>query len=157
MRCVLYWCHSPGNTGSPKWLQLENASCSFSSLHALACSKMPLTDPILKYSRNPIVKHTFKILKQFRRAFSLEGLSKHAPIMGNNMFIHLWLMGHLKPGQRMVSSHLKISIQMVILYHLIISHQILMSHVHNFFGTCNCGALYLRTGIGFHSCHLTRF
>lgn len=83
---ILFWTHSTTHESAPRWLQLENASCKQASLHAIACSKIPLTEPISKFCSNPIVKHSFKIWAQFRRAFSLFEMSKNAPLVGNNMF-----------------------------------------------------------------------
>ena len=51
------------------------------------CSRMPLSEPVSAYSLNPIVKHSFKIWSQFRRAFSLNEFSIYSPITKNNMFV----------------------------------------------------------------------
>ncbi|KAF7645017.1 hypothetical protein LDENG_00211670 [Lucifuga dentata] len=67
IRALLYWMnYSPGT--APKWVILENSSCSSSSicLQALLCTKLPLAEPISKFSLNPIVKHSFTIWSQFR-------------------------------------------------------------------------------------------
>lgn len=62
---VLYWINSPLGENCPKWLQLERALCNDVSLHALACSKLPLSEPLTSYSNSPVVKHTLKIFYQF--------------------------------------------------------------------------------------------
>ena len=58
--------------------------CLHISLHSLLCSKLPLLDSISKVTSNPIVKHSFKILTQFRRSFSLKDLPTCAPITKNH-------------------------------------------------------------------------
>lgn len=85
IRAMLYWLN-PSQDSSPKWLQLENLSCGPASLHALLCSKLPLPEPIIRYSVNPVIKHSLKIWAQFRRAFSLNNMLINAPISRNNMF-----------------------------------------------------------------------
>ena len=83
---ILYWINLPQGNCGPKWLQLEHASCSPVSLQALACSKLPLSEPLSSYCNNPVVKHTFKIWSQFRRAFTLKEMFKNAPLVRNNLF-----------------------------------------------------------------------
>lgn len=61
------------------WLQLERASCKQFSLQALACSKIPPTEPISSCCIKPIVRHSLKI--QFRQAFSIFEMSKNAPLV----------------------------------------------------------------------------
>lgn len=72
--------------GSPQWLQLEDLSCRPTTLHFLLCSKLPLPEPVCRYSINPVVKHSLKIWAQFRRAFLFTDLLINAPISRNNMF-----------------------------------------------------------------------
>lgn len=83
IKAMLYWKESSAND---KWLQLENSSCCHTSLYSLLCTRLPLLDPISKYSSNPIVKHSFRIWIQFRRFFSLKDLSLCAPIVRNHLF-----------------------------------------------------------------------
>ena len=65
---------------------MENSTCLHTSLHSLLCSKLPLSESISKYTSNPIVKHSFRILTQFRRGFSLKDLPTCAPIIRNHQF-----------------------------------------------------------------------
>lgn len=83
---VLYWTHLPQGDRGPKWLQLQHAWCPLVSLHALACSKLPLLEPLSSYCSNPVVKHSLKIWNQFQSAFSLTDMLKHTPLIRNNMF-----------------------------------------------------------------------
>lgn len=83
---MLHWKHYSLDNTPPKWLLLEGISCRSASLHALLCSKLPFSESISTYSANPIVKHSLKIWAQFRRSFSLNDFSIHAPITKNNMF-----------------------------------------------------------------------
>lgn len=87
MRSILFWKDfSPADT-IPEWLQIENTSCFHTSLHSLLCSKLPLLEPISKFTSNPIVKHSFRIITQFRRAFSLKHLPTSALIIKNHEFM----------------------------------------------------------------------
>lgn len=84
---MLFWKDfSPADT-IPEWSQMENSSCFHTSLHSLLCSKLPLLEPISKFTSNPIVKHSFRIITQFRRAFSLKDLPTSAPIIKNHQFM----------------------------------------------------------------------
>lgn len=83
---ILFWIHYPRHENGPKWLQLERASCKQVSLHAIACSKIPLKERVSTFCSNPIVRHSLKIWIQFRRAFSLFEMSRNVPLVGNNMF-----------------------------------------------------------------------
>lgn len=85
IRSMLYWKDLPSHDTAPKWLQLENLSCGSTSLYALLCSKLPLSEPIFRYTPNPVVKHSFKIWTQFR-FFLLNDLSIYAPIVRNHLF-----------------------------------------------------------------------
>lgn len=86
IRSMLYWPHS-SHIGSSKWLKLENMSCSFASLHSLLCSRLPLSQPLSKFSTNPVIKHSVKIWTQFRRSFGLNEPSTRSPIVKNHMFL----------------------------------------------------------------------
>lgn len=86
IRNLLHWKEFPDLNTAPKWLQLENLSCNSSSLSALLSSKLPLLDPISKYSSNPIIKHSFRIWTQFRRLFAQKDISIYAPITKNHLF-----------------------------------------------------------------------
>uniref|UniRef100_A0AAR2K2M4 Reverse transcriptase domain-containing protein n=1 Tax=Pygocentrus nattereri TaxID=42514 RepID=A0AAR2K2M4_PYGNA len=77
-RSMLYWFKS--YIDGPEWLSLENLSCQPASLHALLCSTFPSPHPVCKYSLNLVVNHSLKIWGQFRRHFSLNDISVHAPI-----------------------------------------------------------------------------
>ena len=87
IRALLYWINIPNDQIIPKWLSMESASCSHTSLHALLCSRMPLSEPVSTYSLNPIVKHSFKIWSQFRRDISLNEFSIYSTKTKNNMFV----------------------------------------------------------------------
>ncbi len=82
IKFMLYWVNP---SDSPAWLLLEKASCK-SALSALLCTKIPISDPVSRHSLNSVVRASFKIWNQFRRAFSLTDLSMQAPIMRNHMF-----------------------------------------------------------------------
>lgn len=85
IRALLYWMRN--NTSSPSWKTLEAASVTSSSLDALLCSKLPLSQPISALTSNPIVVHSLKIWNQFRRSFKLTDLSFAAPLSNNHMFV----------------------------------------------------------------------
>lgn len=87
IRSMLFWKDSPSDDATPKWLHMENSSCLHTPLHSLLCSKLPLLDPMSKFTSNPIVKHSFKTLTQFRRSFSLRDLPTCAPITKNHQFM----------------------------------------------------------------------
>ena len=70
IKVMLCWKELSSQGTVPKWLQLENASCGPTSLYALLCSKLPQTEPVSKYSSNPIIKHSVKIWTQIRHSFS---------------------------------------------------------------------------------------
>ena len=86
IKVMLCWKELSSQETVPKWLQLENVSCGPTSLYALLCSKLPLVQPISKYSSNPIVMNSVKIWTQFRRSFSLNDFSISAPIVRNHNF-----------------------------------------------------------------------
>lgn len=86
IKVMLYWKELPSQGNVPKWLQLEDLSCDPTSLRALLCSKLPLAEPVSKYTSNPIIKHSVKIWTQFRRSFSLTNFSISAPIVRNHSF-----------------------------------------------------------------------
>lgn len=84
---IMHWIHfSRVEDPGPKWLELECGSCTKTSLHALAWSKIPFPESISTYCINPVVRHSLKIWIQFRRAFSLTKMSIDTPLVGNNMF-----------------------------------------------------------------------
>lgn len=87
IRSMLFWKDSPSGDTTPEWLRMENSSCVHTSLHSLLCSKLPLLNFICKFTSNPIVKHSFRILTQFRRSFSLRDLPTCAPITRNHQFM----------------------------------------------------------------------
>ena len=51
IRAMLHWLN-PIEDGSPLWLQLEHLSCRPTTLHSLLCSKLPLPEPVCRYSIN---------------------------------------------------------------------------------------------------------
>ena len=82
IRAILHWCRT--NSQSPAWLQIEEASCSPSSLMSLLC--LPLTSSPTTHSRSVVVKNCLKIWNQFRRHFRLQVISVFAPIHSNPLF-----------------------------------------------------------------------
>uniref|UniRef100_A0A672FIX8 Reverse transcriptase domain-containing protein n=1 Tax=Salarias fasciatus TaxID=181472 RepID=A0A672FIX8_SALFA len=87
IRAMLFWKELQSHNATSKWLQMEISSCFHTSLHSLLCSKFPFFESTSKYTTNPIVKHSLKIWKQFRRNFSLKDLSKYAPVKRNHQFL----------------------------------------------------------------------
>lgn len=85
IRALLYWVRN--DVTVPGWTILEGASIGSTSLAALLCSKLPFTQPISSFTSNPLVLHSIKIWNQFRRFFSLSGLSQAAPISKYHMFV----------------------------------------------------------------------
>lgn len=85
IRSLLYWVRS--DAAVPKWTILEGASIESTSLAALLCVRLPFTQPISSFTSNPVIIHSIKIWNQFRRSFSLGGLSQAAPITKNHMFL----------------------------------------------------------------------
>ena len=74
IRSMLFWKDSPSGDTTPEWLRMKNSSCPHTSLCSLLCSKLPLLESISKFTLNPIVKNSFRILTQFKRAFSVRDL-----------------------------------------------------------------------------------
>ena len=85
IRALLYWMIN--EAAMPVWLALERSSVRFTSLAALLCSDLPPTQPITSFSSNPVVIYSVKIWNQFRKSFSLRGMSQAAPIVNNHMFL----------------------------------------------------------------------
>lgn len=56
-------------------------------LLSLLCSKLPLSNSICTFTSNPIVKHSFRILTQFRQSFSLKDLPNCTPITKKQQFM----------------------------------------------------------------------
>lgn len=82
IRTLLHWCHT--NSQSPPWLQIEEASCSPSSLMSLLC--LPLTLSSTAHSSSVVVKNCLRIWNQFRRHFRLQDIPVSAPIHSNPLF-----------------------------------------------------------------------
>ena len=86
IKVMLCWKELSAQEPAPKWLQLENLSCGPTSLQSFLCCKLPLAEPVSKYTSNLIIKHSVKIWCQFRRAFSLNDFSICAPVAKNHNF-----------------------------------------------------------------------
>lgn len=82
IRTILYWCHT--SSQPPSWLQVEEASCSPSSLLSLLC--LPPTSSPTSHSRSVVVKSCLKIWNQFRRHFGLQITPVSAPVHSNPLF-----------------------------------------------------------------------
>lgn len=85
IRSLLYWVRN--DAAAPGWTAMEGASVGSTSLAALLCAKLPFTQPVSSFTSNPVVIHSIKIWNQFRRSFSLRGLSQAGPIAKNHMFV----------------------------------------------------------------------
>lgn len=81
MHKVMLWCTFPQDS----WYQVEESSCSPSSLQALVCSPLPLSP--LQFSSNPMVVGTLKIWAQTRRHCRWHSLPQMTPICNNHLFI----------------------------------------------------------------------
>lgn len=81
-KTLLHCCHT--NSQSPPWLQVEEASCSPSSLMSLLC--LPLTSSPTAHSSSVVVKNCLNIWNQFRRHFGLQAIPVLAPVHSNPLF-----------------------------------------------------------------------
>ncbi len=91
IRSMLHWINSINLDGDPALLNIENISCKSSTLKALLC--FPITLSQLKYSDNIIVKISLKIWIQFFRNFGLQVTSLSSPICFNPLFPPSTLVG----------------------------------------------------------------
>ena len=82
IRTILNWCHT--NSQSQSWLQIEEASCSPSSLMSLVC--LPLTPSPIAHSNSVVVKNCLRIWNQFRRHFGLRLIPVRSPVHCNPLF-----------------------------------------------------------------------
>lgn len=82
----------------PNWLTLEISSCGSTSLAAMLSSNLALAEPVSKYTKSPIKKHSKKIWKQFMGSFGLSEFSTSAPLLKTHAFspslfdraFHIW-------------------------------------------------------------------
>lgn len=81
IRMLTFWVDPDKGKIAPDWLFFEKVIvCS------LLCFGLPLVGPISKFTKNPVINHSLKIGKQFRRAFGINDLSIMAPFVGNHVF-----------------------------------------------------------------------
>lgn len=80
---ILYW--SQSHYGLCQWVPAWVDSCSRVSLHSLVCSA--LSTKYTCYSSNPLVLHSLRIWKQFRKHFGFQAMSGMSPIYKNSSFL----------------------------------------------------------------------
>uniref|UniRef100_A0A3Q3A000 Reverse transcriptase domain-containing protein n=1 Tax=Kryptolebias marmoratus TaxID=37003 RepID=A0A3Q3A000_KRYMA len=82
IRTMLFWRNT--NCETPKWLPIEEASCSSASLLSLLCLP-PATSPTT-YTNNIIVKNCLRIWAQIMQHFRIQRIPLLSPLNSNPLF-----------------------------------------------------------------------
>lgn len=80
IKTISHWTNRTDENAAPDWLTLERDSCRNTSLSALLYCRLPYSEPVARYTRNPVIIHSLKIWRQFRQYFQMLHFSVLAPI-----------------------------------------------------------------------------
>uniref|UniRef100_A0A3B4C811 Reverse transcriptase domain-containing protein n=1 Tax=Pygocentrus nattereri TaxID=42514 RepID=A0A3B4C811_PYGNA len=100
IKMISYWMEQSETVSAPDWLKLERGSCENTSLCALLYSSLPCSEPVTKYTSNPVVIHSLKIWKQFSKSFKINKFSININVtIGINKYVLLELLNFIGKAQ----------------------------------------------------------